>query len=270
MKDISKRKIKVRIMIAILTLSIVSMIGLATALVMELRTDAQGQAFYSEFQIEFMPRPANLYLPSRDTNAVELTAQSMDEEEGFAPFLNFDEMRLSFPNIVGWIQSEGTAINYPIVQGTDNDFYLNHLPDGTRHRLGSIYLDYRNASDFSDTTIFIYGHNTPTGDMFAALHHYARQGHFEAHPTMFIFTPERNLIIELFAGYVLDSAFEVPPMGFLDSDDFYEYIHNIESRSIFTGSISPNFGDQLVFLCTCTNGGPASERLIIVGRLIEI
>jgi len=254
----SRNKTKLKILYMLFGLCVSAMLVFGGMLFWEMYTVRQGQAFYNSLSVEFMPR-------LQSTRVINTEAEGV-----FVPFINFDEKREVFPNIVGWIQSEGTVINYPIVQATDNDFYLYRLPDGSRHAMGSIFLDYRNMADFTDLNIVIYGHDMRSGDKFGTLRHYREQEYFEQHPSMFIFTPEHNYELLLFAGYVLDSTLEVPPMWFEDEEDFNNFITNIQRRSFFRSDIEVKFEDQLVFLATCTPTGSVDERLIIVGIIIEI
>ena len=76
---------------------------------------------------------------------------------------------------MGWITIEGTNINYPIVKGTDNDFYLNHDFNGQENIAGSIYLDFESQGDFDGRNNIIYGHNMKNGSMFAALEKYTSE-----------------------------------------------------------------------------------------------
>ena len=250
---------------AILILSLGSMAGFAIALLVEYYTVRQGQAFYSALSVDFVPRFGGHSQPNPTGASGEIAAV-----REHVPFVDFDEMREIFPNIVAWIQSEGTVINYPIVRGRDNDFYLYHLPDGSRHSMGSIFLDYRNAVNFSDPVIMIYGHDMRSGDMFGSLRHYADQNYFEQHYSMYISTPYQNFRLMILAGYVLNSLYEVPPMYFRSEADFDMYINNIKSRSVFRSQVDASYGDQLVLLATCTPGGSDDERLIIVTRLDDM
>jgi len=184
--------------------------------------------------------------------------------------LTFDELRPRFPNIVGWIQSPGTVINYPVVQGSNNDFYLNHLPDHRRNAMGSIFVDYRNSPDFSNQITLVYGHDMRSGDKFGSFRNYRRQAHFERHNSMFIFTPSQDYEVVLFAGYVINTAEEYTPFSLLSAPDFYAHIDNIISRSVFTSGIRPQFGNRIVKLVTCTPSGPQAERLILAGVLVPV
>ena len=191
--------------------------------------------------------------------------ENISREKKFSPSVDFENLRTNFPDVAAWIKCGETALNYPIVRARDNDFYLHHFPDGKKNSMGSIFLDCRNAPDFSDKNVFIYGHSMRSGDMFGALKHYAHQDFFEKNREMKIFLPTQNFILKIFAGYVLDSRYEIPPMTFEDENHFENFVAEIKTRSIFESGDAPKFGDTLVFLCTCTR--EKNERLIIVGRL---
>ena len=255
MKPIAKNnKIKIRVLIGILVLSLGAMAAFGIGLWLDMSSTRQGQEFFAAMHVDVVQSP-------RETSLTPTL---------FVPALDFDELREMAPNLVGWLQSQGTVINYPIVQGMDNDFYLDHLPNGVRNSMGSIFLDYRNHADFSSSTIFIYGHNMASGDKFSSLRHYTDQQFFEQHSNMLIFTPERNFEIVIFAGYDIDSSVEVPPMGFANQADFESYIADLRNRSFINSDIEVNYGDQLVFLCTCIFTNQSPWRRIIVGKLVEL
>ena len=140
----------------------------------EIHTTGQGRAFYATLPVYFMPQEMEIS-PCWELEDVDGTVDLDDlvkPLEEFQPLIDFQAKREIFPSIIGWIQSEGTVINYPIVQGANNEFYLHHLPDGVPHPWGAIFLDYRNSGDFSDASNLIYGHNMRSGDMFGSLKQY--------------------------------------------------------------------------------------------------
>jgi len=92
----------------------------------------------------------------------------VDAEE--EPAIAWAPLREVGPDIIAWIVVPGTGIDYPIAQGADNAWYLRHTVSGERSPSGAIFLDYRNAPDFSDGHMLIYGHNMQDGSMFAPLH----------------------------------------------------------------------------------------------------
>ena len=224
----------------------------------------------SPFPIDFDTEEASSFPIDFDTEEACPFPIDFDTEEANCFFIDFEAKREVFPDIVAWIQSENTVINYPVVQGSDNAFYIYHLPDKSPHRMGSVFLDYRNSPNFTDQTFVFYGHDMPSEDMFGSLRHYADQTFFEGHDSMFIFTPEQNFKMVIFAGYIIDSATEVPPMWFCGSEGFDRFIADIKSRSLFSSDVEVSYGEQLAFLATCVAADSSNDRLIIAGKMEEI
>jgi len=266
-------KIKIRVMYALMGLCLALAAAFGAAIAIEIFTDSQGSAFYAEIPVNYKPRQTVTAAPA-DPNAelMNENGNADDTDYEHVSFIDFASMRELYPDIIGWLQSEGTVINYPVVQTDNNDFYLSHLPDKSRNKLGSIFCDYRNAPDFSGQNIFIYGHHMESGNLFGSLKYYADQSYYERYPTMFLFTPAADYTIVLVAGYVLDSAYESPPSGFADQAALDSYLTEIKNRSVFKSGVSVELGDQIVFLCTCTPSrirSSASERFVLVGKLVE-
>jgi len=261
-------KSKIRMMSIGLGISICAMMFFAGYLFWQQHTMGQGQALYASLPVEVISRQASQQILLGQPAQPAYVAYTPEEE--FIPFIDFDEMRELFPSIIAWIQSEGTAINYPIVQGDDNYFYLYHLSDGTPNAMGSIFLDYRDTADFTRFPMIIYGHDMRAGQMFGSLRHYSSQEFFEEHSSMFIFTPHANYELVLAVGYVLNSSVEVPPMSFSGPDDFYEYMEYITGRPIFSSDVQISYDDRMVYLATCTPTGSADNRLILVGKLVNV
>jgi SrtB family sortase len=100
------------------------------------------------------------------------------------------------------VVDEDTAINYPVTQGADNDYYLKRLYDGTANKSGCLFVDYENAKDFSDRNTIIYGHNLLDGSMLSELTQYQEQAYYDAHPDMLLATSDGDFIVEVFAAFV--------------------------------------------------------------------
>ena len=253
--------------------SLAASIAFATMIAAELINRSQGRDFFSTMYLTYVQDPVQELGP---VNPAPVSTQGTHRDDvpytkapASAPALTLDFSGIinDFPDVVAWIVLDNTVINYPVVQGDDNVFYLTHLPNGEKHTMGSIFMDYRNAPDFSDKNTIIYGHNMASGDMFAALNHYRSQEFYEAHPVMKIKTPHHHYILTLFAAYIIDSAMETVPINFDDHQAFKNYVTQAVQRSDFTADVDINYGDRLVTLVTCTNIGPLSYRYIVVGRL---
>lgn len=101
-----------------------------------------------------------------------------DENSDAATTIEFGELQKINPDIVAWIRIDGLGIDYPVVQGEDNEHYLYYTFRGEANVAGSIFLDYRNKADFSDSKIILYGHNMKNGSMFGSLKKYQDESVF--------------------------------------------------------------------------------------------
>lgn len=168
------------------------------------------------------------------------------------PAVDFDALSEINPDIVAWIYIEDTKINYPVVQGRDNQYYLKRLFDGKWNSAGCIFLDSRNEPDFSDRHSIIYGHHMKNGTMFSGLTEYKKQEFYEGHPTVLLMTPEQNIRVEIFAGYVAsveDNAWEIA----IGSDvEVENWLEEAKERSCFKSEITPAVTDRIVTLSTCS------------------
>ena len=272
-KKMSKKK-KITILYAMLGVCIAAFLVFAGWLGYELYKDWQSQQYYTTLSagIEIRPRSPGY---SRSPDSTEPSAPGgeyahlePDFDPGWLPYLDFDALNERFPGVIGWIKLEGTAIDYPIMQTDNNWYFLGHLPDGTRHRSGSVFLDFRNSPDFSDKNSLLYGHESRTQDMFGALKNYRRQEYYDANPVMHIYTPTGDYELVLIAGYLVDSGVEQPRINFSDDDSFRNYINDIRRRSFFRADVDVSLGDRIVSLCTCAYDY-TNARLIIVGKLVD-
>ena len=86
--------------------------------------------------------------------------------------VDFQALKKINSDIIAWIRVPDTKIDYPIVQGKDNAYYLKHTFQKTEHAAGSIFLDVDNEADFSNRKSILYGHNMKDGSMFQGLHRF--------------------------------------------------------------------------------------------------
>ncbi len=154
--------------------------------------------------------------------------------------------------IVGWLQAAGGMIDYPIVRGEDNEYYLSHLFNHEPNKLGSLFMDYRNDGGFSNKNTAIYGHNMKDGSMFSSLTKYKNQSYYDNFPTMMLYTPDGDFMIELFAGMVADGDEEFIRWQFSDDGDFLRYIKTLQENSTFASNTTVQPCDRIVTLITCS------------------
>jgi len=112
---------------------------------------------------------------------------------------DWDALRAINPDIVGWLIVPGTNINYPVVQGSDNEHYLYHLFDESYSGTGAIFADYQNSPTLDGLNNIIYGHNMFDGSMFSDIYLYNNQEFFDGHRVVYLCTPARNFELSAIA-----------------------------------------------------------------------
>ena len=187
------------------------------------------------------------------------------------PTVDFDALREINPNVVGWIILEGTQINYPVVHGDDNYYYLHRLFDGTWNPSGSIFVDAYNQRGFREPHTIIYGHHMNDGQMFAALEFYRSQEFFEENPYIFLLTPERDYVIRVFSAFVADpnQSTESWRFRFRDEDDLGQWLDYTQGRTEVVSHMEVLPSHRFVTLSTC-NFDFWDARYVVVGRLMPI
>lgn len=203
--------------------------------------------------------------PSVTTAPSEGTAPSSDEDFTNWPTVNFAALREINPDTVAWICIEGTEINYPVVQGEDNSFYLKHLFDGEWNGAGCIFLDYQNDASFSDRHSILYGHHMNNGTMFTDLEKYKEQEFFDEHPFGLLITPEKNYKIEFFSGYVVAANENAWKVDFTETE-FETWLQSAADHSCFSSEIIPRTSDHILTLSTCSYEFD-DARFVLVGVL---
>jgi len=165
--------------------------------------------------------------------------------------VDFDGLLQKNADVVGWIYSEGTQINYPVLRGEDNSLYLNTMISGEYNPAGSIFMDYRCEPDLSGFNTIIYGHHMKNGSMFASLHQYIDQSFYEDHKYMWYLTPEHVYRLDVISGYIGKAEAEVYTI-FKDLDELNSYLSFATLYSDFTPAQVPEEIDRIVALSTCS------------------
>lgn len=180
------------------------------------------------------------------------TAENPDtESEANIPVTaDFAALQKINPDIVAWIYSPGTKINYPIVQGKDNDYYLHRLVNGQKNAGGTLFMDCNNGATFTDDNTIIYGHHMKNGSMFAGLEKYKEQSYYDAHPVLYLLTPEKSYRLIVFAGFVTASDSPVYTLQFQDADR-ESWVEKALKQSDFQTDVQVAADEPVVTLSTC-------------------
>lgn len=178
--------------------------------------------------------------------------ETVEQSEPALPQVDFYALRAINPDVVGWLVIDGTNINYPLVQGNDNQYYLRHLFTGEYNASGCIFLDSRNTRDFADRHSILYGHHMDNGTMFNGLMNYKEQDFYDAHPTALLLTPAGNYEIEFFSGYVANVRANAWQVEFGSEKGFGEWLQDVKANSIFQSEVVPSSADKVLTLSTCS------------------
>ena len=183
--------------------------------------------------------------------------------------VEFSELTGVNSNIIGWIYCEGTKINYPVVYGVDNEYYLTHDYRGNPDDFGTIFSDAANLKGFSDSNVIIYGHNMNDLSMFATLRYWMKQDYMDEHPVMWLLTPEQDYIVELFAAYETQADSEAYTVFRSAGQQFEEYLQLAVERSPVSAQVELDPDAHYVMLSTCAYSN-ALARTVLHGKLVPV
>lgn len=147
-----------------------------------------------------------------------------------------------------WITLEETAIDYPVVQGEDNDFYLSNDFYKENSISGTIFLDYKN--NLEDKNLILYGHNMRDGSMFAAINKFKEKEFFDSEKIKIV-TENEETIYEVFSVFVEDANNINLQSKFNSEEDYIRYINELKKKSYYKKDIDSDFSN-IITLYTCS------------------
>lgn len=157
-------------------------------------------------------------------------------------------------DIVGWIKVPGTDIDYPIVQGRDNEQYMTMTYTGENNRHGAIFMDYRNNRHFSDKNTVIYGHNMKLPPyMFRPLElKYRDEEFFYGNRIIQVDSIYEEQKWEVFSAYVSEATFGCNRVRFGTPEEFSAFVQTIKEKSLFPTDTEISEDDCILTLSTCS------------------
>lgn len=174
------------------------------------------------------------------------------------------------PDIYGWITIDGCDVNYPIVRGEDNSYYLDHAYTGEYMIVGSIFADYRtNDKIINNYNTVIYGHNMENGSMFHAVELMHDDEELFDSARIFIYTLDGIFEYAPISVYKTDSRDQYFRMRFLSVKEFTDFADDILEKSVWPRSADFTEADRILTLSTCTNE-EYSGRFALHARLIDV
>lgn len=181
----------------------------------------------------------------------------------------FEKLKEINNDTVGWLTVNNTKIDYPVVQSTDNDYYLYRDYYKNKNRHGWIYMDYRNnIEDLSDNTI-IFGHNLANQKMFGTLRYVTNPTWYKKSSNQIITfnTTKENMSWQIISIYKIPVTNDYLIANFSSSEEKLKFLDMIVSRSIYDFNATYDESTKIITLSTCSNG--SKERLVVHAKLIK-
>ena len=203
-------------------------------------------------------------------NDLEQIAISTDEKDDRYR-VDFDALREINPDVVAWIRfDEPAVINYPVVQGKDNDEYLDKTFKGYENTVGTIFVNVDNHADFVDQNTIIYGHHMNNGTMFNELEKYAEEDFWKKYPCFYIYTPDgAEMKYHIYSAGIVKDTSESYTYQFADDAAFESFINTTKKASAYDTGVDVGIDDKVVTLSTCTKANN-DDRMVVQGVLVEV
>ena len=199
------------------------------------------------------------------------------DEKPNTPYWNFIKMKLidvdfnilknTNSDTVAWLFVGGTNVNYPVVQTSDNDFYLNHSFDKKKNSGGWLFMDYRNDKD--DYGRNIYGHNMKNSTMFGTLKNLLSKNWYNTEENRIIkmSSEKYNTLWQIYSVYTLDTTSDYIQTEFATDDEYQTFIDLVKGRSIANFNTQVTTTDKTLTLSTCHG---STKKLVVHAKLIKI
>lgn len=180
----------------------------------------------------------------------------------------YPDNQVIISNEVGHIKVNNTQIDYPIMQSTDNEYYLDHDLNNLPNKSGSIFMDYRSKSDLSSQNTIIYGHALISSQtMFGSLYNVLKKSWYE-NPSNYLIILQKdniNYYYEVFSTYIIPKETYYLKVNFKDSNTYLTFLNTLKSRSYYNYPSTIDVNDKILTLSTCYKN---NERLVLHAKLI--
>ncbi len=210
------------------------------------------------------------------TEEANITTQENIEEtinQQTERILKVQKLQEENSDIVGWLEIEGTSINYPVLQGTDNEYYMTHNYKKQKSKNGSIFLTKDYDWSIPSSNLLIYGHNLNNGTMFQELLKYEKEEFYKEHPIIRFTTNKEDAEYEIISVFKSRVYYKTEKNVFRyyffvnanSEAEYNEFVQNAKKASLYDIDKTAKFGDQLITLSTCSYH-VEDGRFAVVGR----
>ena len=271
MKKESKRKVIYFLIYTILTI----LITLSIIYIINIFLDKKQAIQESKLldKIEINENQVNETITEEIVN--ESTQENIEEiiNQENERILKVQKLQEENPDIVGWLEIEGTSINYPVLQGDDNEYYMTHNYKKQKSKNGSIFLTKDYDWSIPSSNLLIYGHNLSNGTMFQELLKYEKEDFYKKHPIIRFTTNNEDAEYEIISAFKSRVYYKSEKNVFRyyyfvnakTEAEYNEFVQNAKKASLYNIDKTAQYGDQLITLSTCSYH-VEDGRFAVVGR----
>jgi len=201
-----------------------------------------------------------------------VTVVEIPEETLTAMKAQLEEMKETVPDLYGWIKIDNTDIDYVMVQGPDNDYYLNMSPYKQWQEIGSIFVDYRNRKEVEhpyNYNIVIYGHNLTWGGMFHDVQKMFENEDVFRGSYIYIYTLDGIYVYQPFAVYEANAYYQYFRTHFDYPEEFVAFAEEMRGNSKYPVDVEFDGEDAMITLSTCTNTY-VDGRYSLQAKLVQV
>ena len=202
-----------------------------------------------------------------------ISTENEEQKQETERMLQVKQLQEQNPDIVGWLEIENTNINYPVLQGTDNRYYMTHNYKKENSKNGSIFLDAKYNWNIPSNNLLIYGHNLGNGMMFQELLKYEKESFYQEHPVIRFTTADEDTKYEIISAFKSRVYHKSEKNVFRyyfflnneSEEEYREFVKNAKNASLYPINATASYGDQLITLSTCSYH-VQDGRFAVVGR----
>ncbi len=182
--------------------------------------------------------------------------------------VDFSELKQTNKEVKGWIQVNGTNINYPFVQTSNNDYYLTHSFDKSYNDAGWVFMDYRNNIDEMSKNIILYAHGRLDTTMFGSLKNIVKSNWYSDSNNYVIklSTEKENTLWQVFSVYHIKTTNDYIAVDFINDIEYQNLLDKLKNRSVYEFNVEVNSNDKILTLSTCYN---KTEKVVMHAKLIK-
>lgn len=210
-----------------------------------------------------------------DDENTELVNEEEDKQNNYWYYISFPLINVDFTELkkvnsdtVGWINVNNTNVNYPFVQTSNNDYYLNHSFNKSYNEAGWVFMDYRNSKDLNNKNTILYAHSRLDKTMFGSLARVLKKSWYENKDNHIIrlSTETENTLWQIFSVYKIKEESYYITTVFNNDSEYQEFLDTLKKRSLYDFSTNLSANDKILTLSTCYSD---TERTVIHAKLIK-